>query len=126
MPDAEILHYVQTIADPALTLFYISLFVILLRKPVSKFSIAVNALSATGRIPLTNYFLQYIIMSVLMLPYGFNLDGRLSSQHLLLLAIVVFLFQVVFSVYWTKQFIYGPMEWLWRSLTYMKLQRLKK
>jgi uncharacterized protein len=59
-----------------------------------------------------------------MAPYGLNLNGMLFSQYLLLLSIAVFSLQVLFSVFWTKRFVYGPMEWLWRSLTYLKVQRL--
>ena len=126
MPNRYVLEYAETIANPALTFFYISLFVFALQQDKNKNNLLLNSLRATGRIPLTNYFIQYIIMTLLMMPYGFNLDGHLFSQQLVLIVIVVFSSQVLLSVFWTKWFDYGPMEWLWRSLTYLKLQRLRK
>jgi uncharacterized protein len=61
-----------------------------------------------------------------MYPYGFGLNGLLFSYHLVLLAFAIFFLQVLLSVFWFKYFNYGPMEWLWRSLTYMKFQDIKK
>jgi uncharacterized protein len=121
----EIMRYVESIADPLLNLFYISLFVLIIKKRQGRRSIILDMLAYTGRIPLTNYFIQYIIMSLLMMPYAFSLDGKLFTQQLCLITITVFICQVIFSWFWSKWFIFGPMEWLWRSLTYLRLQPMK-
>ncbi len=121
----EIMRYVESIADPLLTLFYISLFVLIIKKRHGRRSIILDMLAYTGRIPLTNYFIQYIIMSLLMMPYAFSLDGKLFTQQLCLITIAVFICQVIFSWFWSKWFIFGPMEWLWRSFTYLRLQPMK-
>lgn len=122
--NTRILWSIEVLSNPALTFFYISLFVFALQKAKNKNNVLFNVLSYTGQIPLTNYFVQYAIMTMIMAPYGLNLNGMLFSQYLLLLSIAVFSLQVLFSVFWTKRFVYGPMEWLWRSLTYLKVQRL--
>jgi uncharacterized protein len=66
------------------------------------------------------------VIAVIMYPYGLGLNQKLFSYYLVLIAFSIFLFQVLFSTFWFKYFIYGPMEWLWRSLTYMKIQSIKK
>lgn len=125
IPDWENLNYLITIANPALSFFYISSFVLFYQKLNGRRNILSDALKDTGRIPLTNYFTQCIAMALLMLPYGLGLDGKLYSQYLVLIAILIFILQVIFSVFWMKYFIYGPMEWLWRSLTYLKIQPMR-
>jgi len=124
-PNVEVMHYVESIANPSLTLFYISLFALAVRKRQGKPSKLLDMLASTGRIPLTNYFIQYLIMSLLMVPYAFSLDRKLFTQQLCLITIIVFVCQVIFSLFWVKRFIYGPMEWVWRSLTYLKFQPMK-
>jgi uncharacterized protein len=123
--NVEVMRYIESVANPLLTIFYVSLFVQVINKRHGKPSIFLSLLASTGRIPLTNYFIQYIIMSLLMLPYGFGLDGKLFTQQLCLITITIFICQVIFSSFWTNRFIYGPMEWLWRSLTYLRFQPMK-
>ena len=122
----DVLRYAEIILNPALTFFYISLIVLIVHKLKNKTNILLNGLQSAGRMSFTNFFLQYIIIAIIMYPYGLGLNQKLFSYYLVLLAFAIFLFQVLFSTYWFKYFIYGPMEWLWRSLTYMKLQSIKK
>lgn len=122
--DENILRYIEIISNPILTFFYVSLIVLVIHKLEGKQNIVLEALKATGRMPLTNFFIQYIVMAALMYPYGFGL--KLFSYQLILVAFCIYLFQMLLSVWWLKHFVYGPMEWLWRSLTYLKLQSMKK
>lgn len=123
-PDEDILRYIEIITNPILTFFYVSLIVLLIHKLKGRHDSILEALKATGRMPLSNFFLQFIIMAALMYPYGFGL--KLFSYQLILVAFCIYLFQMLLSIWWLKHFIYGPMEWLWRSLTYLKLQSMKK
>jgi uncharacterized protein len=125
IPDWETLNYLITIANPALSFFYISSLVLFYQKLNGRRNVLFDALKDTGRIPLTNYFTQCIAMALLMFPYGLGLDGKLYSQYLVLIAVLIFILQVIFSVFWMKYFLYGPMEWLWRSLTYLKFQPMR-
>jgi uncharacterized protein len=73
-----------------------------------------------GRMALTNYLMQTAICVVLFYGYGFGLFGRFGALAATLLALGIFLFQILFSTLWLRYFNYGPMEWVWRCLTYRR------
>ncbi|MBL8985961.1 MAG: DUF418 domain-containing protein [Gemmatimonadetes bacterium] len=74
-------------------------------------------LAAIGRMGLTNYLWQSVVMSLLFLPYGLGLAGRLSSWVYPLVGVGIFLTHVPLSVWWLARFRFGPAEWLWRTVT---------
>jgi uncharacterized protein len=80
-------------------------------------------LGAAGRMALTNYLLQ----SVLIVPVciAFGLFDRITPSLGLLLALSVWMIQVPASVWWLKRYRFGPAEWAWRSLTYRSLQPMR-
>jgi uncharacterized protein len=80
-------------------------------------------LRAIGRMALTNYLLQAII--IVPVCWAFGLLGTFTPTRGLLLALAVLAFQVPFSMLWLNYFEFGPFEWIWRSLTYWKIQRLR-
>ena len=80
-------------------------------------------LGAVGRMSLTNYLLQSIIVVPICVVLG--LYDTFTPQSGLLLALIVALIQIPFSVIWLKHFRFGPAEWLWRSLTYKKPQPMR-
>ena len=80
--------------------------------------------AAVGRMALSNYLTSSLIGAFVFYGFGLALFNQLSRLQVLLLIIVVWVGQVVFSVLWMKRFHYGPFEWLWRSLTYFKAQPL--
>lgn len=126
IPRSTGLRYLEIVANPALTFFYISAFVLLMQKSKERKNLLFTGLSATGRMAFTNYYIQFIVGIILFAPYGLDLAGKFFCQYVVLMAFLIFGLQVLFSLYWMKHFIYGPMEWLWRSLTYIKLQNIKK
>ena len=77
-------------------------------------------LAPVGRMALTNYLLQTIICVTIFYGYGFGLFGRFGALRSTLIALAIFLFQIAFSTIWLKYFAYGPMEWIWRQLTYRR------
>lgn len=79
-----------------------------------------------GRMALTNYVLQSIIGTFLFFGWGLGWIGQLRSLYLGLIAIILIALQVHFSRYWLQHFKYGPLEWLWRSGTYLKWQPFRK
>ncbi|MCA1780305.1 MAG: DUF418 domain-containing protein [Xanthomonadaceae bacterium] len=111
-----------TFAVIPLGLAYAAAFVLLWRKA----SGVLRILAAPGRMALTNYLSQTIIGLTVFYGIGLNQAGLWSIQSLLLFAGVVYASQIVFSQLWLKSFRYGPMEWLWRSLTYGKAPELKR
>ncbi len=71
-----------------------------------------------GRIAVTNYLGQTAVGLLLFYGYGLNLMGRLGAVWLLPLTLVILAAQWGFSVLWLRRYDYGPVEWLWRRLTY--------
>lgn len=74
--------------------------------------------AAPGRMALTNYLLQTAIGLTVFLGIGFDQAGLWSIQSLMLFVGGVFLGQILFSNLWLSRFQYGPLEWVWRALTY--------
>ncbi len=79
-----------------------------------------RALSATGRMTLTNYLMQSVIAVFLFRGYGLGLYAKVSPPLLTLIAVVVFAGQVVFSSWWLSRFKLGPAEKLLRAFTYLR------
>lgn len=73
-----------------------------------------------GRMALTNYILQSLVCTILFGGFGFGLYEKVGAAGLLGITILIYLFQIPFSVWWLEHFQFGLLEWLWRSLTYRK------
>ena len=101
---------------PALALFFIALVATLWQKAVPRRLLAF--LAPVGRMALTNYLLQTVICVLIFYGYGFGQFGRVGARTATLIALGIFLFQILMSELWLKYFSYGPMEWIWRQLTY--------
>lgn len=79
-----------------------------------------------GRMGLTNYIVQSVLGVFMFYGFGFALNQYLGTFFAILFCIGYTLLQFWGSHYWLKKFRYGPLEWLWRSGTYMKWQPLKR
>ena len=75
-----------------------------------------------GRMALTNYLAQTIVQSITFYGWGFALMGKLGLIFVLPIAAAIFAIQVAWSAKWLARYRFGPVEWLWRSLTYGKAQ----
>ncbi|QHZ45127.1 MULTISPECIES: DUF418 domain-containing protein [unclassified Bacillus (in: firmicutes)] len=75
---------------------------------------------AVGRLSLTNYLTQSIVMTFIFYGYGLGLFGKLGVLAGIGIAALFFLCQTAASVWWTSRFRIGPFEWLWRLGTYLK------
>lgn len=80
-----------------------------------------SRLAAVGRMALSNYLTHTIICTTLFEGWGFGLFGRLNRVELLGVVVAIWLMQLIVSPLWLRRFRFGPMEWLWRSLTYARL-----
>ena len=96
---------------------YILLILLLSQIPV--FKAILNPLKYVGRMALTNYLMQSVIFTTIMYSYGFGYFGSIQPWQLVISAIVVFFLQLFISIIWLKNFRFGPVEWLWRKLTYI-------
>lgn len=81
--------------------------------------------SPLGKMALTNYLLQTVLSLLLFNGFGLGLAGRVGPFAGVGLLLLVLAFEWVFSRWWLSRYQFGPAEWLWRSLTYGKLQRLR-
>jgi uncharacterized protein len=75
-------------------------------------------LAPAGRMPLTNYLMQSVLMGVLLTGWGLALGLVLGRAELALLALAIVAVQIVLSRWWIARFRQGPVEWLWRKATY--------
>ncbi|WP_062050534.1 DUF418 domain-containing protein [Bacillus sp. JCM 19034] len=112
----EALH--MSIGGPLVAMFYASS--ILLLATNKKMVKWLKQLTYIGRLSLTNYILQSIIMTTLFYGYGVGLFGKIGFFIGALIAIGLFIFQVLLSKWWLKRYKIGPLEWVWRLGTYWK------
>ncbi len=105
---------------PALCLFYVFGVVLLLENAIWRKRLA--GLAGVGRTTLSNYLVQSMLCTTIAYGYGLRWYGRLTPASGVLLATVIFLVQILLSQFWLVLFRFGPIEWLWRSLTYWKRQ----
>lgn len=103
---------------PALALGYIALIATLWERP--SIQRVISILAPVGRMALTNYILQTIVCVTIFYGYGFGQFGKYGAVASTLIAIGIFVSQIVISTIWLKYFRYGPLEWAWRQLTYRK------
>jgi uncharacterized protein len=88
------------------------------------FNWLVKVISKVGQMALTIYFLESIICGLFFYGFGFGMFAKLQIYQNYLFCIPVWLFCIIFSNVWLHYFIFGPFEWLWRSLTYWKKQEM--
>lgn len=79
-----------------------------------------GAFGWTGRMALTLYMLQIAILDLTFSPYAFHV--QLTTLQGLAAGILLFLVNAAFARWWLQRFRFGPLEWLWRSITYGRLQ----
>jgi len=75
-------------------------------------------LAAVGRMAMTNYLFQTVVCVTIFYGYGFAKFGTFGPLKATFTALTIFVMQMVLSNLWLRFFAYGPMEWIWRQLTY--------
>ncbi len=71
------------------------------------------------------YLLQSVVGTTIFYSYGLGLYGTVSPALGMPLTVLTFTLQIMLSVWWLKHFRFGTAEWLWRTLTYGKLQPMR-
>jgi uncharacterized protein len=126
--DASIELLVATVAQgigaPLLMLGYVAAICLLALRPAWGRRLAV--LAPVGQMALTNYLLESIVCTLIFYGYGLALFGRAGAAWGIVLTVVIYLLLIPFSHWWMKRFLYGPAEWLWRSMTYWRLQPIRR
>jgi uncharacterized protein len=104
----------------AVALGHIGLVMLLYK--AGRFAWLMRRLAAVGQTALSNYFLDSIVCCLLFNGYGLGWFGSLERYQLLGVVFSIWTVQLLISPIWLHFFRFGPMEWLWRSLTYLKPQ----
>ncbi len=113
----------QSFGAPALAIFYMTSLILLAERSAWRHRLA--PLSLVGRMALTNYLAQSFICTMLFYGYGFGFYGSVGAAGGIMLTVVIYAAQVLWSGWWLRRFRFGPAEWLWRTLTYGKRQPMR-
>jgi uncharacterized protein len=84
-----------------------------------------SRLAAVGQMAFSNYLLTSIICGIIFEGYGFGLFGKLQRWQLYPIVLGIWTVQLAASPIWLRHFRFGPLEWVWRSLTYRKAQPMR-
>ncbi|RYF69464.1 MAG: DUF418 domain-containing protein, partial [Cytophagaceae bacterium] len=125
-PPAWVMQTVTILFDlqsALLTIFYIAGFSLLFQRRSWQWTI--GPLAAVGKMGLTSYVAQTLIGTYLFFGFGFDLLDKTDVWQATLITIPIFVVQVLFGQFWLARFRYGPLEWVWRSLTYLRLQPMR-
>ena len=113
---------VRPFSVSALTLFYIGIAVQCLQH--NRVRTALMPLANVGRLAISIYIFHGLIGTTLFYGYGFGLYGELGIACGEVFSILFCGLVLIFSSWWMKRFRFGPIEWLWRSFTYLMPQQL--
>jgi uncharacterized protein len=108
------------LCGPLVSLMYLCTFALLVRHGIAKPLTFV--LSNVGRMALTNYLSQTVISTFVFYYWGLAQFGSWSRPERCAFVLGIFACQCIISVLWMRAFRIGPMEWVWRSVTYLKPQ----
>lgn len=111
------------LASPFLGFAYLAGLSLLMLFPLG--AAVMKPFSYVGRMALSNYMGQSVICTLIFYGYGLGLLGELGTRTALFMSLAIFLGQMILSYVWLLKFRYGPMEWLWRTLTYAQLQPMR-
>ncbi len=81
--------------------------------------------SAIGKMAFTNYILMSIICTLIFYGHGLGLFGQVERSVQILIVFAIWILIMIISPIWLKHYQYGPLEWLWRVLTYWKVQPMR-
>ncbi|MGH7519933.1 MAG: DUF418 domain-containing protein [Gemmatimonadales bacterium] len=104
----------QAVGVPMLALGYaatVALLVVAGRRLVTVFA-------PVGRMALTNYIMHSVICVVLSYGFGLGLWWRIGAATAMLIAAAIIALQIPLSAWWLSRYRFGPIEWIWRRLTY--------
>jgi uncharacterized protein len=102
---------------------YLGTIIVLLGSPA--WSRRLARFAPLGRMALTNYIMHSVILTTMFYGYAGGLFGEISRAPQMLVVVAIIIFQMNFSRWWLSRYRFGPLEWLWRSLSYNAIQPMK-
>ena len=85
-----------------------------------------SRLAAVGKMALTNYIMHSVVAMFFFTGAGLGMFGKLQRHELLYVVFTIWIVQLILSPIWLKYFQFGPIEWLWRNLSYQKMHPFRK
>ena len=124
VPHPELVaNLIWIVAAPALTFFYAALIVLLWQH--DRFRRLLAPLAAAGRTALSGYVGQSVVALLIFSGFGLGWYGRTPPTLVVTLTVLLFLGQLLLCNLWLRRLRFGPLEWLWRSLTYAHVQPMR-
>ena len=120
----KFIKYLLLIGSMPIGIFYAIKFSLLYQN--IKWKKRLSVFKEMGRMAFTNYLMQTVLNIFIFNGIGFGLAGKTGPSIYILWFIVLIAGQIIFSRWWLTRYRFGPVEWLWRSLTYMKWQHMIK
>ncbi|MCM3240313.1 DUF418 domain-containing protein [Heyndrickxia oleronia] len=107
---------------PIVSAFYVGLVIILVR--VGMIAKLLSPIKNLGRMALSNYIMQttFILLANVVL----HLNNKITYLETLYLCLIILVLQLIYSTIWLRFFKFGPLEWIWRMVTYLKIMPLRK
>lgn len=106
------------------SLGHVGLIMLLCKLPVLEW--LKTSLSAVGKMALTNYVMHSVFAMFIFTGVGFGRFGTFSRHELMYIVFAIWTFQLIVSPIWLKYYQFGPLEWIWRNLSYQKRHPIKK
>ena len=83
-------------------------------------------LAAVGQMAFTNYIMHTVFCTLIFFGYGLNYYAELQYYQLYFVVAAIWVVQLIISPIWLKYYLFGPLEWLWRTLTYWQVQPMRR
>lgn len=83
-------------------------------------------LAAVGRMAFSNYIFHTVVCTTIFYGHGFGVFGKVERVGQLEIVLAIWAFQLIVSPIWLRYFLFGPLEWLWRSLTYLQWEPFRR
>lgn len=85
-----------------------------------------NRLAAVGRMAFNNYIMHSVLCTLIFYGAGLGFFGSVERWGQVLIVLAIWAIQLILSPLWLSRFRFGPLEWLWRSMTYWRIQPFRK
>jgi uncharacterized protein len=118
-----LVHSLHQVVRLSVALGHIAVLALMCRAGVLR--LLTSRLARVGQMALTNYIVHSVVCSFVFYGVGLGLYGTMERREYYLVMLSIWVFQLVVSPIWLAQFRFGPLEWLWRTLTYWSLQPMR-
>ncbi len=115
--------FASAFGHPALAYAYASALLLLYHRP--GWATRLHPVVCAGRMALTNYLMQSLICTFIFYSHGLGKYGSVPPRYFPFIVLAIYAIELAWSPWWLQRFHYGPAEWLWRSLTYAKIQPMR-